>query len=350
MSEFDFRSFKPFVEDAMITDINYNGHELWLDHLQKGRYAYENFYMEEKLEQFCYRYANYANLPFNATYPILESESEALRLSIIHESVARSGYSISIRKTPTLMRLKRETMIEEKYATAGLLDFLEKVVRAHCNIMVCGLPGAGKTELVKYLTSFIPSHERVITIEDTLELHYAKLHPYKDCVELKVNNQFTYVDAIKACLRQRPNWLLVSEVRSHEVVQMLQAVSTGAKLMSTLHCDDASAIPLRLLHMFPGMELSNERILNMIYENIDIGIHVASQITNQGIVRCIEKVVCYQLGDDAKQEQFVLYEHGKLHKELPKKLMDKLARQEKMSQGKKGATKNESKRSCKKIS
>lgn len=348
MSKFDFRALSPFVEDPLITDINYNGHELWLDHLKKGRYAYEDFYMEEKLEQFCYRYANYANLPFNATYPILESENGDLRLSIIHESVARSGYSISIRKTPTVMRLSREKMLEDGYATKPLLDLLEKLVKLHCNIMVCGLPGAGKTELVKYLTSFIPSHERVITIEDTLELHYAKLHPYKDCVELKVNSQFTYVDAIKACLRQRPNWLLVSEVRSVEVVSMLQAISTGAKVISTLHCDDASLIPLRLLHMFPGMELSNDRILTMIYENVDVGIHVASRVSEKGIERWIEKVVCYQLKENSQMEQIVLYEKGVLHKELPSKLMSKLESSEKKKNMEE--RKVESKRRVKKIS
>lgn len=354
MSEFDYRSLSPFIKDPLITDINYNGHELWVDHLEKGRYSVEDFYLDEKLEQFCYRFANYANLPFNATYPVLESENEDLRISIIHESVARSGHSISIRKTPTVVRLSRELMISQKYASASLLDFLEKIVKARCNILVCGLPGAGKTELVKYMTSFIPSHERVITIEDTLELHYSKLHSYKDCVELKVNHGFDYVAAIKAVLRQRPDWLLVSEVRSLEVMQLLEAISTGAKAMSTIHCDDASAIPMRLLHMFPGMELSNERILDMIYENIDIGIHVASSITPTGINRAIEKVVCFQIGVNGERECVVLYEKGKMTKEMPRKLVTKLERyalkEKKWDEKKKEEMQLEPKRRLKKIS
>lgn len=355
MSEFDFKALTPYIEDNLITDINYNGRELWIDHLKKGRYSCEDFYMEERLEQFCYRYANHANLLFNATYPVLESENEALRLSIMHDSVARSGYSISIRKTPTLMRLNKEKMLEENYATSGILEFLEKAVKARCNILICGLPGAGKTELVKYLTTHIPSSERVITIEDTLELHYSKLHPHKDCVELKVNENFTYVDAIKACLRQRPDWLLVSEVRSAEVVQMMQAVSTGAKLMSTLHCDDASAIPLRLLHMFPGMELSNERILHMIYESIDIGIHISSIITDQGVQRQIEKVVCYQILDNNILDQKVIYQDHKMCSEYPEKIITKFDKYDKKMKlqekgSKKGDKKSESKRCLRKIS
>lgn len=324
MMTFDFRSLQPYVDDDLITDINYNGRELWLDHLQKGRFVDESFVMQEGIEKFCYRFANYANMSFNITNPIVESESENIRISIIHDSVAKSGYSISIRKTPAVLRLKRSDMTKKKYASAELLDLLEKFVKGHCNILVCGLPGAGKTELVKYLTTFIPSSERVITIEDTLEIHYPNINVHKDSVELKVNNHFTYVDAIKASLRQRPNWLLLSEVRSHEVVQLLEAVSTGAKLISTIHADNAASIPSRLLHMFPGVELSNMMILESIYESIDIGIHVCSSISDNGITRQINEVVYYEYTSDMKMKQYPIFTKEKGILELPPSLLHKL--------------------------
>ena len=321
---FDFRSLTPYINDDLITDINFNGRELWLDHLSKGRFVDEGFVMDESVEKFCYRFANYANLPFNVANPIIESESEAIRISIIHESVAKSGYSISIRKTPAVLRLKRTDMTKKHYASSELLDLLEQLVKSHCNILVCGLPGAGKTELVKYLTTFIPSNERVITIEDTLEIHYALINTYKDSVELKVNQHFTYVDAIKASLRQRPNWLLLSEVRSHEVVQLLEAVSTGAKLISTIHADTATNIPSRLLHMFPGVELSNKMILESIYESIDIGIHVSSNINDSGISRQIDEVIYYEYTTTMETKQYVIYTSNEGIKSLPESLQKKL--------------------------
>ena len=324
MMTFDFRSLTPYINDDLITDINFNGRELWLDHLNKGRFVDEGFVMDESVEKFCYRFANYANLPFNIANPIVESESEALRISIIHESVAKSGYSISIRKTPAVLRLKRTDMTKKHYASSELLDLLEQLVKSHCNILVCGLPGAGKTELVKYLTTFIPSNERVITIEDTLEIHYALINTYKDSVELKVNQHFSYVDAIKASLRQRPNWLLLSEVRSHEVVQLLEAVSTGAKLISTIHADTATNIPSRLLHMFPGVELSNKMILESIYESIDIGIHISSIISDSGITRQINEVIYYEYTADMETKQHVIYTYNEGIKPLPEGLQKKL--------------------------
>lgn len=293
MSDFDFGPLFPYINDPNITDVNYNGHTLWVDDLFKGRYRIEDFDEVEFIQQFCFKIANHVNLSFNVACPLIEAETKELRISILHESIARSGNSISIRKTPSLLRLERKKMIKDKYVDASLLDFLENAVRSHLNIMICGLPGVGKTELVKYLSSFIPDEERVITIEDTLELRYHDIHPNKDCVAMKVRDDFSYVDAIKASLRQRPNWILVSEVRSHEVNHLLESISTGANIISTIHCGQASMIPKRILHMFHDLEINNEALLHTIHEAIDIGILIKSEITPQGIVRHIAEVVAF---------------------------------------------------------
>lgn len=307
MSEFDFGPFAPYVLDDDITDINYNGRQLWLDHLKRGRYVEEDFYCSESMEQFCYRFANHSNVSFNQSFPIIETETKELRFSILHDSISKSGFSVSIRKTPAIMRLRKEDMVRSQYASSEVLQLLAACIRVRCNILICGLPGAGKTELVKYLTTFIPGHQRVITIEDTLEIRYGQLHPYKDSVSLKVHDRFDYGNAIKASLRQRPDWLLLSEVRSKEVVQLLESVSTGAKLISTLHADTARAIPMRLLHMFPGVELSNEILLQTIYQNIDIGIHIESKITKEGISRFIKEIIYFEVDEQGKTLQHLLF-------------------------------------------
>lgn len=325
MSEFNFGPLTPYIEDENITDINYNGHQLWIDHLHKGRYC-EPFDEEEFIHQFCYKIANYVNCSFNFSSPLVEAETSDLRISIVHDSIARSGHSISIRKTPAIMRLSEKGMIKEKYATAAVLDFLALAIRAHCNIMIAGLPGVGKTELVKYLTSFIPAWERVITIEDTLELRYHDIHPDKDCVAFKINAGFTYVDAIKASLRQRPNWILVSEVRSHEVVHLLESISTGTNLISTIHADDAAKIPKRILHMFPNVEIYNEVLLNSIHEALDLGIYIESRICEQGVVRTLKQIVAFDSNNN-QAETFELYKVGEglvSEENYPPKLIRKL--------------------------
>ena len=294
----DYDFLTQYIEDEEITDINYNGSGLWLDHLSKGRYLVDLKISDEEIEKFCYKIANFTNKQFNNSFPILESETENLRLSIIHKSVAASGYSISIRKTPPIMRLNKEKLLNENYTSLEVLNLFEEIVKSRKNIIISGLPGAGKTELLKYLTNFIKDNQRVITIEDSLEIRFSKIHKHKDGVMLKINDNINYRQAIKACLRQRPDWLLLSEVRGSEVVELLQAISTGAKLISTIHSDSAQMIPQRLLHMFEGNEIANEKIMYNIYENIDYGIHIKSKISEKGVYRFISEICKYEVKND----------------------------------------------------
>lgn len=324
MNEFDFGFLTEFIEDPLITDINYNGRHLWIDHLQKGRYAIDQIPLPSFFEQMSYKFANFVNMPFNAIHPVVEAETDQLRISIIHTSVS-SQLSISIRKTPAVMRLTPAILKKQKYAPSWLLALLAKWVVMKCNIIISGLPGAGKTELLKYLMQYIDPAQRVITIEDTCEIRYSDLFPQSDSVSLKVSERFDYTSAIKSCLRQRPDWMLVSEVRSHEIVSLLQSVSTGASLLSTIHASSAQGIPQRILHMFPGVELSNDVLLTMIYETLDVGIHVEASITKQGIRRYIREVVCYSV-DEGVMNTTLVYKTDQSEEpftQWPVKLMEK---------------------------
>lgn len=326
MNEFSFGPLEPFIQDEHITDINFNGHTLWIDHLKKGRYSIEDFEETEFMKQFCFKLANYVNHPFNVTSPLLEAETDDLRISIIHESIAHGGNSISIRKTPALMRITETSAVKSQYIPAPLLHFLQDAVTHHFNILVCGLPGVGKTELIKLLSASIPEHERVITIEDTLELRYHDLHPQRDCVAMKVNEHFTYADAIKASLRQRPNWILVSEVRSREVVYLLESMSTGTHILSTLHCRSASRIPYRIQQMYPGQEIDNLQLEQVIYDAVDLGVCIRSTIDTDGVKRYIHSVTAYFV-DHGNPIQVSLYEHGKeldFMKLLPDEMKERL--------------------------
>lgn len=324
MNDFDFTVLNPYIEDDYITDINYNGDQLWIDHLKKGRYMIKDFDNHHECMQIGYRFANYANLTFNAVSPVVEAETDQLRISLIHSSVCKK-ISISIRKTPATMRLTDRLLKKQNYAPLWVINMLIEFVKIRSNIIVSGLPGAGKTELIKYLSQYIDANQRVITIEDTYEIRYADLHPKSDCVSLKVNERFDYPSAIKACLRQRPDWMLVSEVRGKEVVNLLQSVSTGANLLSTIHAPSATHIPRRLLHMFPGVEMSNEILYQMIHDVIDVGIHVEASISKKGIQRYIKEVVVFEVKNN-DISLTTLYKHNETNEQIkiyPDKILEK---------------------------
>lgn len=99
-----------YIGNEEITDVDYNGREVWLTNIYNERYRVNQSYVEENVtpafvEQFSQRIANVVSQQFNKQHPELEAETSELRVTILHESVARSGRSISIRKTPPIIRL-----------------------------------------------------------------------------------------------------------------------------------------------------------------------------------------------------------------------------------------------------
>jgi pilus assembly protein CpaF len=306
-NEFDFGLLQTYVDDPLITDINYNGTQCWVDHLEKGRYPIEPFQAHDFMQSLVYKIANYVNLPFNATSPVLEAETKELRISMVHNSVARGGISISLRKTPSVSRLHDPKTGIHTYAPGWVVDYLKEAVTHRKNIIISGLPGSGKTEMVKYLMESISPTQRVITIEDSLELRYGDMYPHKDNVMLKVQEHFSYETAIKTSLRQRPDWICVSEVRGNEILYLLQSVSTGTSLISTIHSESAYAIPYRMMLMMPGIQLTNASLNTLLHDAIDVGVHLELVHDKKGIHRKIREVVTYDVNEEYASEKKTIY-------------------------------------------
>ena len=220
-----FGDLLKYILDDNITDINWS-RELWINHLEKGRYKVSNFKLDDIfIKQFYTRISNLMNVQFNQNNPLLEAETENLRISILHDSVTNTGISISIRKTPAIRRINKDRLISEEYCTEEIDAFMENAIRAHCTVIVGGLPGVGKTEYIKYLTGYIPAYERVYTIEDNLELRYAAINPDKDCVEIKVSESQDSIEEYKAKINdiEGLNKSLLQD-HSDEIVNLKQII------------------------------------------------------------------------------------------------------------------------------
>ena len=273
--QMDFGPLAEFLADDDITDISYsNNGQVWLKTLSKGVYQVERPDINNTfMEKLAFQCSNVMGKTFNMAHPLLDAESAELRMNFIHESIATNGIACLIRKTPAKIRLNKQKLINEEYITETLHDFLMKCVAGHANIIVAGETGSG-TELLKYLASNIKENEKIITIEDTLELHLDRIFPHRDIVAMKTNNICSYTDVLVACMRQNPIWILLSEVRSGEAVMSVRnAISSGHNILSTIHADKASSIPLR---MYSLMESSQdvEQFLNTIHRYVQVGIYV----------------------------------------------------------------------------
>ena len=272
----DFGPFKPLLDNDDITDISYcNGGQIWIRSLEQGSMHVQiQGATPEFVERLAFQCSNVMGTTFNNAKPFLDAESAELRLNFVHPTIATNGIALVIRKTPAKIRLQKDKLLQEDYFTNEIHDFLMKCVLGHCNIMVAGETGSGKTEFVKYLASHTEPKEKIITIEDTLELHLDKIFPQRDIVSMKTNNVASYTDVLVTCMRQNPKWILLSEVRSAEAVSAVRnSISSGHNILSTIHADKASAIPYRLYSLMET-DLDVNQFLNTIYRYIQLGVHI----------------------------------------------------------------------------
>lgn len=314
ISEEFFGPLIEYIKDPDITDITWNGSHLWIDNLKRGRLKTELVLSDEFINIFSVRLANLVNRNFNSSEPILEAETADLRISVIDGSITNTGRSIAIRKTPAIRRLTEKKMVEEGYTEVHVLALLKAFVLGHCSVIVTGDVGSGKTELVKYLTRFIPRHERTVSIEDNYELRLSAINPDLDCVEIKVSENFSYRNAIKAALRQLSKWLLMSEARSREVKELLEAASTGCSVMTTIHSSDVRKIPDRVINM---MGAEGEERKSDVYSFFDVAILVRIDKTSEGIKRHIGQIGILDRSMEGVNSMTVIYDEGFTGERLP---------------------------------
>jgi len=275
-SQLDFGPLNEFITLDDITDISYsNGGQVWLKTLSKGVYQVERPQINNPLmEKLAFQCANVMGKTFNMAHPFLDAESTELRLNFIHESISTNGIACVIRKTPAKIRLNKQKLLDEDYVSEDLHNFLILCVQGRANIIVSGETGSGKTELVKYLASHTKENEKIITIEDTLELHLDRIFPHRDIVAMKTNNIASYSDVLVTCMRQNPVWILLSEVRSAEAVLAVRnSISSGHHILSTIHSDKASLIPMRMYSLLETNQ-EIEQFLNSIHRYVQIGVYV----------------------------------------------------------------------------
>ena len=303
--QMDFGPLQEFLDDDDVTDVSYsNGGQVWLKTLSRGIFQVDRPNINNAfMEKLAFQCSNVMGKTFNMAHPFLDAESAELRMNFVHDSIATNGIAVLMRKTPAKIRLNKDKLISEDYVTEQIHDFLIQCVHARCNIIVAGETGSGKTELVKYLASKTKEDEKIISIEDTLELHLDRIYPNRDIVAMKTNNIASYTEALVACMRQNPIWILLAEVRSAEAVMAVRnSISSGHHILSTIHADKASSIPMRMYSLLESSQ-DTEQFLASIHRYVQIGIYVKGYFSKR-LNRFQREIleVCEFYVDDETQE------------------------------------------------
>ncbi len=269
------------VEDESITEIMVNGTQgVFLE--REGRICRWNrsFSSAEKLADVIQQIVSQVNRVVNTASPIVDARlSDGSRVHAVLPPVAPDGPILTIRKF-SREPLTMERLLAWDSLTEEAAAFLRRLVEARYNLFISGGTGTGKTTFLGALSQFIPSTERVITIEDSAEL---RLSGIPNLVRLEARNanlegenQVTIRDLIRASLRMRPDRILVGEVRGKEALDMLQAMNTGHDgSLSTGHGNSPRDMIARLETMvLMGGELPAAAVRGQIGSALDVLIHL----------------------------------------------------------------------------
>ncbi len=239
------------------------------------------FHDEDHLYRIIDRILSPLGRRVDSEHPAVDARlPDGSRVNIVIPPVAIQGPCITIRKF-LKNKLTVDQLLELSSLTTHMGEFLQACVVARLNILVSGNTSSGKTTLLNILTGFIPGSERIITIEDAVELQLKQ----KYIVRLETRNpdvdgkgEVTPRDLVRNALRMRPDRIIVGEVRGGEALDMLQAMNTGhSGSITTLHANSPRDATSRLetMSMMAGLELPLLAIRKQIASAINLVVHMA---------------------------------------------------------------------------
>ncbi|MCK1995460.1 CpaF/VirB11 family protein [Peribacillus muralis] len=277
------------IKNPFVTDISYNGTELIID-TNNEKYVFEEDISENYIVKLIQKFANAVGKEFTPKNPILDAALNNLRINAVHKSQSPFGTTMALRSS------KAEAVLNEgnfkNFAPEYMLEFFEAAIKSRSNIIIAGETGTGKTELQKFLVKDISFDEKIINLEDTVDNYLKELYLEKDIHSWVTSQSIGFTELIKAGLRNNPVWMLISETRGKEAYEMLQAVLSGHKIITTLHAVDARAIPKRFINMMKiGYMIDEESVLSDIYNYFQLGVHIEKTKINGQVVRYLSEVV-----------------------------------------------------------
>ena len=241
--------------------------------------------------------------------------SDGSRVNAIIAPLALSGPTVTIRKFAK-KALTPDDFIRFGTWTHNAAQFMKLCVLLRKNIIVAGGTGSGKTTLLNLLSGFIPSNERIVTVEDAAELrlqqpHVVRLEARPPNIEGK--GAVPIRDLVKNCLRMRPDRIIVGECRGGEALDMLQAMNTGHDgSLTTVHANSPRDVISRLetMVLMSGMELPSRAIREQISSAVDIIIHESRMSDGSRKVVRISEVTGIEGSQIVMQDIFQFEQRG----------------------------------------
>jgi pilus assembly protein CpaF len=289
---------EPFLRDPEITEIMVNGHDqLYVERAGKLHPVAATFVDEAHLRRTIDKIVAQVGRRVDESSPMVDARlSDGSRINAVVPPVAVDGSMLTIRKFAT-DPYEADDLVGFGTMTPELAEFLRGCVQARLNILVSGGTGAGKTTTLNVLSSFIPSDERIITIEDAAELQLHQEHVLR--LEARPPNiegrgEIRIRDLVRNALRMRPDRIVVGEVRDAAALDMLQAMNTGHDgSICTVHANSPRDVLARIetMVLMAGMELPVRAIREQMASAFDVVVHQARFKDGSRLITHVTEVV-----------------------------------------------------------
>jgi pilus assembly protein CpaF len=276
-----FGPIEPLLKEPSITEVMVNGFDnVYIERFGKVEKTKITFENEAHLMRIIDRIVAPLGRRVDESSPMVDARlPNGFRVNVIIPPLSLIGPMLTVRKfaqTP----FTAQDLVANGTMTASLVNFLKACVEARVNLVISGGTGSGKTTLLNVVSAFIPSHERIITIEDIAELqlkqaHVGRLEKRPPNVEGK--GEVTIRQLVINSLRMRPDRIIVGEARGGEALDMLQAMNTGHDgSMTTIHSNSPRDTLRRIetMVLMAGLELPLRAIREQVSSAIELIIHM----------------------------------------------------------------------------
>ena len=268
---------EPLVQDPTVNDILVNrADQIYVERAGKLQLTDVRFRDEGHLRKIIEKIVSAVGRRIDESAPMVDARLlDGSRVNAIIPPLALDGSSVSIRKF-SKDKLQIQDLVEKRSLTPEIAELLRGIVEARLNVLISGGTGCGKTTILNILSGFIPSDERIITIEDSAELQLRQEHVVR--LETRPPNvegrgEVTMRELVKNTLRMRPDRIVLGEVRSAECLDMLQAMNTGHDgSLTTIHANTPRDALTRVetLVAMAGLNLATKALRHYISSAIDV--------------------------------------------------------------------------------
>ena len=308
---------EPFLQDPTVSDILVNTHkQIYVERFGKLELTEAGFKDDAHLRRIIDKIVSAVGRRIDESCPMVDARlPDGSRVNAIIPPLAIDGPILSVRRF-AIDPLELEDLINLKALTPEIGELLKGIVKAKLNILISGGTGTGKTTLLNVLSRFIPSNERIVTIEDSAELQFKQEHVVR--LETRPPNiegkgDVTQRDLVRNSLRMRPDRIIVGEVRGGEVLDMFQAMNTGHDgSLSTIHANSPRDALMRLetLAAMTGLNIQSVFIRKYISSALNIIIHLARLVDGSRKIMSFQEIGGMEGDTTLLQELFSFEQTG----------------------------------------